>query len=58
MSILKYFKRNKEGYPDPRDDLSLSISPRVIALANCKVEIEQKKPKKYSHDNVWLGLAS
>ena len=46
MSILKYFKRNKEGLPDPRGDLSLSISPRAIALANRKVEVEQKKPKK------------
>lgn len=46
MSILKYFKRNKEGLPDPRGDLSLSISPRAIALANREVEVEQKKPKK------------
>ena len=47
MSILKYFKRNKEGLPDPRGDLSLSISPRTIALANREVEVEQKKPKKH-----------
>ena len=45
MSILKYFKQNKEGLPDPRGDLSLSISSRAIALANREVEVEQK-PKK------------
>ena len=42
----EYFKRNKEGHPDLRGDLSLSILPRAIALANHEVEVEQKKLKK------------
>ena len=38
MSMLKYYKRKKEGLSDNRGDLLLSISSRVTALANCNVE--------------------
>ena len=47
MSILKYLKLNKGGLPDPRGDLSSSISPKAIALTNREVEVEQKKAKKH-----------
>ena len=60
MSIateIQYFKRNKEGLPDPRGDLSLSILPRAIALANSEMDVEQKKPKKRGQ-NFWYSELS
>ena len=42
MALLKYFKRKHE-LVNPRGSLSSSISPRVIASANCEVEEEIRK---------------
>jgi len=39
MSLLKYFK-SKNGFPDPRGELSSVISPQQIALANKEVQAE------------------
>ena len=38
--MLKYLKQNKEGLSNHRGNVSLLISPRAIALSNCKVELE------------------
>ena len=39
MSILKYFKKTKEGLPDPKGPLSTSIPSDAISLANQQVSI-------------------
>ena len=46
MSIMKYFKQNKESLPNPRGDLCSSILSRAIVLANQEVYEAQKKPFK------------
>ena len=43
MSLLKY---NKECLPDPRGDVSLSISSWAIALVNHEVKEELSQQKK------------
>ena len=37
MSLLKYFKKTKEGLPDPKGPLSTSIPLDAISLANQQV---------------------
>jgi hypothetical protein len=45
MSILSYFKP-KDGLPNPRGPLSLSIPSQAIALANSEVAKTTREKKK------------
>ena len=45
MSLLQYFK-SKDGLPDPRGELSSSVTSRAISRANIEVQAELEKEKK------------
>ena len=47
MALLRYFKQ-KDGLPDPRGALSLSMPSSAIAQANTEVQkaIDSEKPRK------------
>ena len=46
MSLLKYFKKTKEGLPDPKGRLLMLIPSDVILLANQQVLIVTSGKKR------------
>jgi len=47
-----YFK-NKNGFPDPRGELSLLILAQTIGLANQEVQAELATTEKLRREETW-----